>query len=153
MDTETGTGPAPGTVVFAGSSAEPIDTETAWAAVETEASGAVVVFGGVVRNHDHGRGVLKLSYTAHPDVDERLRDLARDVAARHPGTRLWAAHRVGELAVGDAALVAAAASAHRAEAFEACRDLVEAVKHGAPIWKEQFFDDGATEWVGLEDRR
>ncbi|WP_309080191.1 molybdenum cofactor biosynthesis protein MoaE [Zhihengliuella sp.] len=139
----------PGEVVFAGVSAEPIDQSTAWDAVETDATGAVVTFGGVVRNHDGGRDVTRLAYSGHPTASARIRELAEEVAARHPGTRLWAAHRVGDLDVGDAALVAAAASAHRGEAFEACRDLVEAVKYGAPIWKEQHFADGDVEWVGL----
>jgi molybdopterin synthase catalytic subunit len=152
MDTETGSGTAtgtvPGEVVFAGISTEPIDTATAWDAVETAATGAVVTFGGVVRDHDGGRGVTRLGYSAHPGAARRIAELAAEVAARHPGTRLWAAHRIGELAVGDSALVAAAASAHRAEAFDACRDLVETVKHGIPVWKEQHFSDGGTEWVG-----
>ncbi|HXD29166.1 MAG TPA: molybdenum cofactor biosynthesis protein MoaE [Arthrobacter sp.] len=138
-----------GVVVFSGMAGEAIDVETAWDAVETDATGAVVTFGGVVRNHDAGRAVERLVYSAHPSADARMRELADEVAARHPGTRLWAAHRVGELAIGDAALVAAAAAAHRGEAFEACRDLVEAVKHGVPVWKEQHFADGETEWVGM----
>ncbi|MCG2620361.1 molybdenum cofactor biosynthesis protein MoaE [Arthrobacter sp. I2-34] len=154
MGTETGTetGAAaeagPGVVVFAGISADPIDTAAAWAAVETAATGAVVTFGGIVRDHDGGRGVTRLGYSAHPSAGRRMGELAAEVAARHPGTRLWAAHRIGELAVGDHALVAAAASAHRGEAFEACRDLVEAIKHGIPVWKEQHFSDGGSEWVG-----
>ncbi|MBG6083787.1 molybdenum cofactor biosynthesis protein MoaE [Zhihengliuella flava] len=144
---------SPGVVVRAGVSAEPIDQATAWDAVETEATGAVVTFGGVVRNHDGGRGVTRLVYSGHPTADARIRELAQEVAARHPGARLWAIHRVGELSVGDAALVAAAASAHRGEAFEACREVVEAIKFNAPIWKEQFFTDGDTEWVGIGDQR
>ncbi|NKX56082.1 molybdenum cofactor biosynthesis protein MoaE [Arthrobacter mobilis] len=153
MTTEEGTGAdtagtAAGTVVFAGVSAEPIDAATAWAAVETPATGAVVTFGGIVRDHDGGRAVTYLGYSAHPSAGRRMEELAAEVAARHPGTRLWAVHRTGELAVGDSALVAAAAAAHRGEAFEACRDLVEAVKHGVPVWKEQHFSDGGTEWVG-----
>ncbi|WP_102158116.1 molybdenum cofactor biosynthesis protein MoaE [Zhihengliuella halotolerans] len=142
-----------GVVVFAGVSSEPIDQASAWDAVETEATGAVVTFGGIVRNHDGGRAVTRLNYSGHPTVDARIAELAAQVAAEHPGTRLWAAHRVGELAIGDSALVAAAASAHRGQAFEACRALVEAVKYGAPIWKEQFFADGDTEWVGIDDQR
>ncbi|WP_344883415.1 molybdenum cofactor biosynthesis protein MoaE [Zhihengliuella alba] len=126
-----------------------MDQGSAWAAVETAETGAVVTFGGLVRNHDGGRDVTRLSYSGHPTASTRIHELAEEVAARHPGTRLWAAHRVGELSIGDAALVAAAASAHRGEAFEACRDLVEAVKYGAPIWKEQHFADGDVEWVGL----
>lgn len=138
----------PATIVYAGVSAEPIDADTAWTAVETDTTGAVVTFGGVVRNHDGGRDVTRLSYTAHPTADATMRDLAQQVADRHPGTRLWVAHRIGELAIGDSALIAAAASSHRGEAFDACRDLVETVKLGIPVWKEQFFADGDTEWVG-----
>lgn len=139
----------PGIVVFAGMAEAPIDVSTAWDAVETDATGAVVTFGGVVRNHDGGRAVDKLDYSAHPSAEATMAALAAEVASRHPGTRLWAAHRTGALAIGDPALVAAAASAHRGEAFEACRDLVEAVKAGVPVWKEQHFTDGDTEWVGM----
>lgn len=138
----------PATIVHAAVSSEPIDADTAWTAVETDTTGAVVTFGGVVRNHDGGRDVTRLSYTAHPTAAATMRELAEQVAARHPGTRLWVAHRIGELAIGDSALIAAAASSHRGEAFDACRDLVETVKHGIPVWKEQFFADGDTEWVG-----
>ncbi|GAB2899428.1 molybdenum cofactor biosynthesis protein MoaE [Neomicrococcus lactis] len=137
-----------GEVIFCGVRDTPITQDEAWDAVESETAGAVVTFGGIVRNHDGGRNVLRLSYTAHPDVDAHLAELINAVSARHPGTRLWAAHRIGELQIGDAALVAAAAAAHRGEAFEACRDLVETIKHGIPIWKEQFFADGTSEWVG-----
>lgn len=138
----------PGEIVFAAVSETPIDANTAWDAVESEATGAVVTFGGIVRNHDGGKEVSKLTYSAHPSANTRMGELVAEVAARHPGTRLWAAHRVGELQIGDAALVAAAASAHRGEAFEACRDLVETVKAHVPVWKEQFFADGHVEWVG-----
>lgn len=150
MGTERKDSPeAAGTVVHAAVVTAPIDAATAWDAVETPATGAVVTFGGVVRNHDGGRGVERLTYTAHPSAGERIREIAAEVAGRHPGTRLWAAHRIGPLAIGDSALVAAAAAAHRGEAFDACRDLVESVKHGIPVWKEQHFDDGGTEWVGI----
>ena len=138
----------PATIIHAALSSEPIDADTAWNAVETDSTGAVVTFGGVVRNHDGGRDVTRLSYTAHPTANDTMIELAQQVASRHPGTRLWVAHRIGELAIGDSALIAAAASSHRGEAFDACRDLVETVKHGIPVWKEQFFADGETEWVG-----
>ncbi|MDO2932951.1 molybdenum cofactor biosynthesis protein MoaE [Paeniglutamicibacter sulfureus] len=139
---------SPGKAVFAGISDTPIDADTAWDAVESEHTGAVVTFGGIVRNHDGGREVLKLTYSAHPSAPARMVELVDEVASRHPGTRLWAAHRVGELHIGDAALVAAAAAAHRGAAFDACRDLVETVKAHVPVWKEQFFADGEVEWVG-----
>lgn len=139
---------APGEIVFAAVSEAPIDANTAWDAVESDHTGAVVTFGGIVRNHDGGREVLKLSYSAHPSANERIGELVAEVASRHPGTRLWAAHRVGDLQIGDAALIAAAAAAHRGQAFDACRDLVETVKAHVPVWKEQFFADGEVQWVG-----
>ena len=139
---------APGEVVFAAVSDTPLAVDTAWDAVESARTGAVVTFGGIVRNHDGGKEVAKLVYSAHPSANSRMAELVAQVAERHPGTRLWAAHRVGELQIGDAALVAAAAAAHRGEAFEACRDLVETVKAHVPVWKEQFFADGHVEWVG-----
>ena len=139
---------APGEVVFAAVSDTTLAVDTAWDAVESARTGAVVTFGGIVRNHDGGKEVAKLVYSAHPSANSRMAELVAEVAGRHPGTRLWAAHRVGELQIGDAALVAAAAAAHRGEAFEACRDLVETVKAHVPVWKEQFFADGHVEWVG-----
>lgn len=138
----------PGEIIFAAVSETPIDVNTAWDAVESDHTGAVVTFGGIVRNHDGGREVLKLSYSAHPSANERIGELVAEVASRHPGTRLWAAHRVGDLQIGDAALIAAAAAAHRGQAFDACRDLVETVKAHVPVWKEQFFADGEVQWVG-----
>lgn len=145
-----GTNPntTPGEVVFAAVSETTIDQDTAWDAVESDHTGAVVTFGGIVRNHDGGREVLKLSYSAHPTANVRMGELVAEVASRHPGTRLWAAHRVGDLQIGDAALIAAAAAAHRGAAFDACRDLVETVKAHVPVWKEQFFADGEVQWVG-----
>lgn len=138
----------PGDVVFAGISETPLAVDVAWDAVESDHTGAVVTFGGIVRNHDGGRAVTQLNYSAHPSAPARMLELVTEVASRHPGTRLWAAHRVGELHIGDAALVAAAASAHRGAAFDACRDLVETVKAHVPVWKEQFFADGEVQWVG-----
>lgn len=139
----------PGTVVHASVSESPIDPAKAEAEVSSEYYGAVVSFSGVVRNHDGGKDVDKLSYSHHPSAVDLVLSLAQQVAERHPRTRLWVSHRVGELAVGDYALVASAASAHRAEAFAACQDLVETIKYQLPIWKEQFFSDGNVEWVGI----
>ncbi len=139
----------PGTVVHASVSETPIDPATAETEVGSEYYGAVVSFSGVVRNHDGGKDVDKLSYSHHPTAVDLVLSLAQQVAERHPRTRLWVSHRIGELAVGDYALIASAASAHRAEAFAACQDLVETIKYQLPIWKEQFFSDGNVEWVGI----
>lgn len=136
-------------VVHAGLSPAPLDPGQAEADVWAETAGAVVVFSGIVRNHDAGQSVDRLNYTAHPSAETALRAAAEETAASHPDVRLWVAHRIGELRIGDHAIVASCASAHRAEAFAACADLVENVKKSVPIWKEQFYTDGTKSWVGL----
>ena len=128
--------------------AEPIDEAAVRAAVEADTSGAVVVFLGVVRNHDAGRDVLSLDYQAHPDAERFLAECVRRIAD-DTGLAVAAAHRVGELRIGDVALVAAASAPHRADAFDACERLVDLIKQQVPIWKRQHFTDGVSEWVGL----
>jgi molybdopterin synthase catalytic subunit len=119
------------------------------ALVSHEAAGAVVGFAGVVRDHDGGRGVTRLEYSAHPTASQTLADVAAKIAADCTGVRAIAvSHRVGTLQVGDAALVAAVAADHRGAAFETCQRLVDAVKAQLPVWKHQFFADGSEEWVG-----
>ena len=134
--------------VFAGISAEPITIAEVEAFVRASENGAVVSFSGVVRDHDGGRDVSALEYQAHPDAERFIADCCREVAAA-TGLRVAAVHRVGTLAIGDTALVAAVAAPHRREAFEACAELVEQIKHRVPIWKRQRFADGVSEWVGL----
>jgi molybdopterin synthase catalytic subunit len=117
--------------------------------VASAAAGAVVTFSGVVRDHDHGRGVRELEYTAHPTAERVLGEVAAEVAARAPaGVRALAvSHRVGPLAIGDVALACAVAADHRAEAFAVCAELVDEVKRVLPVWKRQVFTDGTVEWV------
>lgn len=135
-------------VVHVSLASGPISLDTALAEVDSPDCGAVVGFGGVVRNHDGGRDVTSLSYSAHPSAERIIADIADGMAAKYEGVRIWVAHRIGPLAIGDPALVAAVASAHRGEAFAACSELVDTVKEMVPIWKEQFFTDGSVEWVG-----
>ncbi|ATQ28365.1 molybdenum cofactor biosynthesis protein MoaE [Rhodococcus ruber Chol-4] len=130
-------------------SSEPLDPGTVDAAVAGPEHGAVVVFSGVVRNHDGGRSVEALEYQAHPEAEHFLRRCCEQVAA-DSGLPVAAVHRVGDLTIGDLALVAAAAAPHRAEAFAVCAELVERIKREVPIWKRQRFDDGLSEWVGLD---
>ena len=119
------------------------------ALVSHEAAGAVVGFVGVVRDHDGGRGVTRLEYSAHPTASQTLADVAAEIAADCQGVRAIAvSHRVGTLQIGDAALVAAVAADHRGAAFETCERLVDTVKARLPVWKHQFFADGSEEWVG-----
>jgi molybdopterin synthase catalytic subunit len=126
----------------------PIDEKAVLAAVESPASGAVVVFSGVVRNHDGGNDIRSLDYQAHPDAERILAECCAAVSAE-TGLAVAAAHRIGHLEVGDVALYAAVSAAHRREAFEACSLLVERIKSTVPIWKRQYLTDGASEWVGL----
>jgi molybdopterin synthase catalytic subunit len=114
-----------------------------------QSAGAVVGFVGVVRDHDGGRGVSRLEYSAHPSAAQVLSEVVTEVAGRSGGVRAVAAsHRIGVLEIGDAALVAAVAADHRQAAFATCADLVDTIKSRLPIWKHQFFADGADEWVG-----
>ena len=125
-----------------------LDAAALEAAVLSDRDGALVTFRGVIRDHDGGRGVTRLDYSAHPDAQRFLAEVCAGVAER-TGLTVAAMHRVGTLTVGDVALVAAVAAPHRAEAFQACGDLVDAIKAEVPIWKRQHFPHGSSEWVGL----
>jgi molybdopterin synthase catalytic subunit len=118
------------------------------AAVADPAAGGIALFAGAVRNHDHQQQVSALSYSAHPTAEAELRRVAEQVAAKYAVTAVAAVHRVGDLAVGDLAVVVAVSCPHRAEAFDACRALIDELKASVPIWKHQRFADGSDEWVG-----
>lgn len=126
----------------------PLDAAAIESFVLDDANGALVLFKGIVRDHDHGLAVTALDYEAHPDAATFLTAACEQIAAR-TGLRVAAAHRVGSLVVGDTALVAAVAAPHRHEAYVACEELVDLIKLTVPIWKRQHLVDGATEWVGL----
>ena len=125
----------------------PLSVDEVQAAVSDPAAGAIALFVGTVRDHDHGRAVSELSYTAHPSGAEQLRLCAEKVAARFPVRALAAVHRTGDLDIGDLAVVVAASADHRDEAFAACRALVEDLKATVPVWKRQQFAEGESEWV------
>jgi molybdopterin synthase catalytic subunit len=128
---------------------QPIALAEHEALVSHDAAGAVVGFVGVIRDHDGGRQVLRLEYSAHPSAGQVLADVVGDVAAQSFGVRAVAAsHRIGILQIGEAALVAVVAADHRRAAFETCARLVDAIKEQLPVWKHQFFADGTDEWVG-----
>jgi len=118
------------------------------AAVADPAAGGIALFAGAVRDSDHDRGVSGLSYSAHPSAVDELRRVAEVIAEKYPVIGIAAVHRVGDLAIGDLAVVLAVSCPHRAEAFDACRDLIDVLKASVPIWKHQRFDDGTAEWVG-----
>jgi molybdopterin synthase catalytic subunit len=130
---------------------EPLDLLFHVEHVSTSVSGAVATFAGLVRDHDpsvEGR-VTALEYSAHPDAERVLRRIADEVAADDDVLGVAVSHRIGHLEVGQAAIVAAVASAHRAAAFDACRRLVEAVKAELPVWKRELLADGSHVWVGM----
>ncbi len=118
------------------------------AAVADPAAGGIALFAGAVRDSDHDRAVSGLSYSAHPSAVDELRRVAGVIAEKYPVIGIAAVHRVGDLAIGDLAVVLAVSCPHRAEAFNACRDLIDILKASVPIWKHQRFDDGTAEWVG-----
>ncbi|MFC9063917.1 molybdenum cofactor biosynthesis protein MoaE [Streptomyces harbinensis] len=130
---------------------EPLSVDEVFRAVGDDAAGGTALFVGTVRDHDghpSGAAVTALEYSAHPGAEEALRTVAGKVAADFPVRALAAVHRTGTLAVGDLAVVVAVSCPHRAEAFAACRRLIDDLKREVPIWKRQTFDDGTEDWAG-----
>jgi len=125
----------------------PLDTAEVLAAVEDPAAGGVNLFVGVVRDHDHGESVDHLDYTAHPTALQRLEEVATGVAEEFEVIALAAVHRTGHLEIGDIAVLVAASAAHRGQAYDASRALIDRLKATVPVWKHQVFDDGREEWV------
>ena len=109
--------------------------------------GGIATFLGVVRDHHEGRSVSRLEYSAYPAMAEaECGRLVNEAESRWP-CRVALAHRVGPLEIGDTAVAIAVGSAHRAEAFEACRWIIEQLKHRVPIWKRERYVDGTEAWV------
>jgi molybdopterin synthase catalytic subunit len=126
----------------------PLDVAEVVEALGDATSGGLTLFVGRVRDHDGGRAVTGLDYTAHPTALERLREVCERVAADHEVQGLAAVHRTGPLAIGDIAVIVATTSSHRDQAFRASRALIDTLKAEVPIWKHQRFADGTEEWVG-----
>lgn len=125
----------------------PLSLDEVYDAVRDAAAGAVVLFTGVVRDHDDGRDVTALTYSAHPTAGDELRRVAETIALEEDVRVLAATHRVGDLVVGDLAVVVAASAAHRDAAFTAARRLIDELKAEVPLWKHQVFSSGEPEWV------
>jgi molybdopterin synthase catalytic subunit len=125
----------------------PLEPDAVAARVVGPDAGGVVSFVGAVRDHSRGYAIEHLEYEAYPEMAVQEMDRICDEAARRwPGVRVAIAHRVGHLRIGDLAVVVVAASAHRAEAFDACRFAIDALKQTVPIWKKEVASDGAY-WV------
>ena len=126
----------------------PLDVAEVLAALDDAESGGLTLFVGRVRDHDGGKGVVGLDYSAHPTALDRLRDVAEKVAAEHDVQGVAAVHRLGSLGIGDIAVVVATTASHRGDAFAASRALIDTLKAEVPVWKHQRFADGSDEWVG-----
>lgn len=143
-----GTDRATGVVRLVGVSAAPLDVTAVYDAVRERTAGAVALFVGVVRDHDGGRPVSGLAYSAHPTAESVMRDVVTEVVGEQRVDAVAAVHRVGDLAIGDVAIIVAVACGHRGPAFALCHRLVDEIKARVPIWKHQVFADGSDEWVG-----
>jgi molybdopterin synthase catalytic subunit len=126
----------------------PLDVGEVVDALGDDASGGLTLFVGRVRDHDGGKGVTGLDYSAHPSALDKLHEVCDQVASAYDVHGVAAVHRVGTLAIGDIAVVVATTSAHRGTSFDASRELIDTLKAQVPIWKHQRFSDGSEEWVG-----
>jgi MoaE-MoaD fusion protein len=129
----------------------PLSEAALLAAVEDGGAGAIVLFSGVVRDQTGGRRVKFLEYEAHATMAvAKMREIAAAARARFPGIRRLAiVHRIGRLEIGESSVLIAVSTAHRGEAFEACRFAIDTLKETVPIWKKEYFEDGEV-WVGLQ---
>ena len=129
----------------------PLSVDECMRAVAHRSAGGVCVFTGVVRDHADGKAVARLDYEAYTELAiEEMRRILLRIASEIPGVRLAAVHRVGTLAVGDLAVVVAASARHRAEAFRACREAIDAIKDTVPVWKKEWDPEGNAVWVNLD---
>jgi molybdopterin synthase catalytic subunit len=129
---------------------EPLSVDEVLRALQAPEVGGIALFIGTVRDHADGRAVVRLDYEAHPQLaPQEMGRILDALRVEHPGVRLAALHRVGELAIGDLAVVVGASAPHRAEAFAACRAAIERIKERVPIWKKEWGDDGSGNWVNL----
>lgn len=130
----------------------PIDPQALIQQVMRKSDGAYVLFEGVVRNHHEGRAVESIFYDAYrPMAEKELEKIVREVETQFPDVAIAVLHRLGQLVVGDASIAIVAASPHRAEAFGACRMVIDRIKETVPIWKKERGPDGE-EWVGWQGK-
>ena len=124
-----------------------LDPAEVLSVVDDPAAGGVNLFVGMVRDHDHGESVDHLDYTAHRTALQRLEEVAVGVSEEFEVIALAAVHRTGRLEIGDIAVVVAVSAAHRGQAYDASRALIDRLKATLPVWKHQVFGDGREEWV------
>jgi molybdopterin synthase catalytic subunit len=130
----------------------PIDTAQVLASVSHPGAGGIALFVGTTRNHSHGKEVLYLEYEAYvPMALSMMTQIAAEATARWGLHAISIVHRRTRVGIGEASVVIAVSSSHRKEAFEACRYAIDTLKKTVPVWKKEFFADGAV-WVDGEDR-
>lgn len=126
----------------------PLDVFRACEIVADPAHGAIDTFIGVVRNRHEGQNVTGITYDVHKTLAEKVfHEICGESSARWPGTKYYVAHYHGALAVGGISILIAVSAAHRAETFDACRYVIEEIKKRAPIWKQEHYPDGRSEWL------
>jgi molybdopterin synthase catalytic subunit len=126
---------------------EALDPRAVEAAVAHDGAGGLCTFQGAVRDHNEGRSVAHLEYEAYPEMaSAAMEQIAAEAERRWPGARVALAHRLGRLEIGEVSVVVAASAAHRAEAFEACRFCIDALKATVPIWKKEVWAEGSA-WI------
>lgn len=128
----------------------PLSLDELYAAVTDERAGGIALFVGTVRNVDEGKDVDALGYSSHPTAMARLQAVAERIASESDIVAIAAVHRIGELVIGDIAVIVAVSAGHRAQAFEACRRLIDELKTDVPVWKHQTFAGGDAVWVGSQ---
>lgn len=133
---------------------EPLDPAALLSSVVAPSDGAVLLFWGVVRNHNDGRGVGHLEYETYTGMAEAtLRQIVDEAKQQWALGEVAVAHRVGRLAIGDASVGIAVAAPHRAEVYEASRYIIEELKKRVPIWKREGYLEGDTQWLAGVDPR
>lgn len=127
-----------------------IDADALIRHVRTGADGAIVTFDGCVRNQSHGRRTLYLDYEAYESMAlAKMREIAAEARTKFPIDRVAVAHRLGRLEIGETSVFIAISAPHRAAAFDACRHIIDTLKRSVPIWKKEYFEDGAV-WADGE---
>lgn len=128
----------------------PLQADAINARVVHPTTGAVCTFVGTVREWTKGRRTVHLEYEAYPEMAvAQMEVIGREIEQQWPGSRVAISHRVGKLAIGEASVVIAVATPHRADSFAACRHAIERLKQIVPIWKKEIWEDGE-EWVGSQ---
>lgn len=129
----------------------PLSLDEVYGLADAPANGAVVVMSGMVRNNSEGKAVMALEYQAYePMALEVFKQIAAKIRATWPeASRVVIHHRTGKLAVGEISVLVAVGCPHRAEAFAACQYAIDTLKHNAPIWKKEHWEDGSTSWVSI----